>query len=156
MKKDDLKRLVPLFIFAMLFVMFVLTGCGSKSPLDWWLTKKILPPAMLKGSVKQVTPVVITTTSCPALYLNTPYQCQFNATGGTPPYTWQITITGLPGLTANSAGLVSGTVPACSGSVTLNCISLPNPPAVPQGLQFQLADGRTIPITVLPGPKKGR
>ena len=60
-------------------------------------------------------PLVIGTTSLPAGTVGVPYSQPLSATGGTPPYTWQLTGGSLPpGLTLASSGNVSGTPTAAS------------------------------------------
>jgi hypothetical protein len=63
------------------------------------------------------TGLAITTTSpLPAGSTGTPYSVQFQATAGTPPYTWSLATGALPGgLTLDSAGNLTGT-PTASGS----------------------------------------
>ena len=65
----------------------------------------------------QVTPLTITTTSLPNGTLNVSYAATLAASGGTPPYTWSISIGSLPvGLTLNtSTGGISGT-PTTAGT----------------------------------------
>lgn len=88
--------------------------------------------------------LTVTTSSCPMLTLGQAYQCQLSATGGTPPYHWSSTTAPLPGLTFSDGGLLSGTVIACSATVTINCVQFSNPP---QQLQILLA-GKAITIPV--------
>ena len=95
-------------------------------------------------------PLVVTTTSCPELTLNVAYQCQFQATGGTPPYHWTVIWnTGyLPGLTMSDSGLLSGTVMQCSNNVPTNCV-----PPPPSGAKVVI-DGVTVPVKAAPIPKQ--
>ena len=93
------------------------------------------------------SPLVVTTTSCPVLTLGVPWQCQFNATGGTPPYHWTVIWNSgyLPGLTMNdSTGLLSGTVMQCSNNYPTNCLQQP-----PFGANVTI-DGVTVPLLAAP------
>jgi uncharacterized repeat protein (TIGR01451 family) len=71
------------------------------------------------ASITVQAPLAITTTSLPSGTVGVAYTTTtLNATGGTTPYTW--TVTGLPaGLTATTAGVISGT-PTASGTFTVN------------------------------------
>jgi hypothetical protein len=54
-------------------------------------------------------PMVISTTGVPAASLNNPYAAALATTGGTAPYTWQVTSGTLPsGIVMSSAGYLSG------------------------------------------------
>lgn len=96
-------------------------------------------------------PLQITTASCPTIVTGQPYQCQFTATGGTPPYHWSI-YQGVapPGLTFSDDGLLSGTVYVCSDAHPINCFIIP-----PQQLQMIMA-GRTVTIPVETKKKHGK
>jgi hypothetical protein len=57
-------------------------------------------------------PLMITTTTLPIAALNQPYECQLEATGGNPGYTWSMSLGSLNlpgGLNLSSSGLLSGT-----------------------------------------------
>jgi hypothetical protein len=84
----------------------------------------------------------ITSGPCPTIVTGKPYQCQFTATGGTPPYHWSVAEGILPpGLFLSDSGLLSGTVYACDQTHTMNCF------ITPATLQMILA-GRTVTIPV--------
>lgn len=102
----------------------------------------------LASSVHAQAPFVVTTTSCPTLYIGVPYQCQFQATGGVPPYHWRVQwLEGaLPGLSMSDSGLLSGTVVLCSDSQPTNCLQ-----EAPSNLKLTI-DG--VPIQVKPAPEK--
>lgn len=106
---------------------------------------------LLASGARAQSPLVITTTTCPTLTLNVAWQCQFTATGGTPPYHWSILQWNsgyLPGLTMSDSGLLSGTVMQCSNNVPTNCV-----PPPPSGAQVVI-DGVTIPVKAAPIPKQ--
>jgi len=69
-----------------------------------------------------VAPPLLTITTAsplPPIGINTAYTQTFSATGGTPPYTWLITVGTIPGLTLNAAtGTLSG-APTAPGTYTL-------------------------------------
>ena len=63
-------------------------------------------------------PLTITSSSLPAGTVGAAYSQALAATGGTPPYTWQLTGGSLPGgVTLASSGIISGT-PSAAGSFT--------------------------------------
>ncbi len=67
-------------------------------------------------------PLAIATTSLPAGTVGTPYSQNLTATGGTPPYTWQLTGSTLSvGLTLSTSGTFSGT-PVTAGSFTYQVV----------------------------------
>ncbi len=84
------------------------------------------------GSVFEITPLVITTTSLPSGTLNGPYSATLSATGGIPPYTWSIITGSLPaGLTLNAgSGVISGTpTTAGTSNFTVQVSDSESPPA---------------------------
>lgn len=90
----------------------------------------------------------ITTTVCPTMVIGVPYQCQIQATGGTPPYHFSVSAGELPaGLTLSDSGLISGTIVACTATLKTNCF-----PYAPKSLQIMLA-GNKIQIPVRGGKK---
>lgn len=70
---------------------------------------------LIVGAPLQITP------SLPNGNLNVPYSATLQATGGTQPYTWQLSNSAPPGLTVASNGVVSGT-PTQAGTFTLNLL----------------------------------
>jgi hypothetical protein len=90
-------------------------------------------------------PLVITTTSLPAVTAGTAYSQQLRTTGGTGPYTWTLASGTLPaGLTLTANGLLSGT-PATPGtySVTMTAADGQSPA---QTVQQQL----TLTVSAAP------
>lgn len=60
-------------------------------------------------TVSPIPALVITTSSLPNTLTGTPYSKTLAATGGTPPYSWKITLGALPaGITLSSSGKISG------------------------------------------------
>ena len=67
-------------------------------------------------SITVTTPLSITSSTLPAATIGSAYSQQLAASGGSPPYQWSLSAGSLPqGLTANAAGVISGT-PAAPGS----------------------------------------
>ena len=96
-------------------------------------------------------PLQITSAQCPTIVTGQPYQCQFTATGGTPPYHWSIAGgVAPPGLSLSDSGMLSGTVYTCSDNHPLNCFIIP-----PQSIQMILAGGASVTIPV-ETPKKAK
>ena len=84
------------------------------------------------GSVFEITPLVITTSSLPAGSVNSPYSATLSATGGQLPYTWSVIAGSLPaGLTLNaSSGVISGTpTTAGTSNFTVQVSDSESPPA---------------------------
>ena len=84
------------------------------------------------GTVFEITPLLITTTSLPSGTVNSPYSATLSATGGLPPYTWSIIKGSLPaGLTLNpSSGVISGTpTTAGTSNFTVQVSDSESPPA---------------------------
>jgi len=75
--------------------------------------------AQLVNGFSYFSPVTIVTTSCPNGTVGVPYQCQLQATGGVPPYTWSLATGALPpGLSLSTSGLIAGT-PTLAGTFSL-------------------------------------
>jgi hypothetical protein len=66
-----------------------------------------------------IPPTITTTSPLPDAIVGEPYSYQLAATGGTPPYTWQVTSGNLTGygLALSATGLISGTVPTMMGGM---------------------------------------
>lgn len=66
--------------------------------------------------------LVISTTSLPTGTVGTPYSQTVNATGGTPPYTWTLTLGALPaGIALDSAtGRINGTPASAANAIALS------------------------------------
>lgn len=97
MKRRKLALLAVAFGLAVL-----LSGCGSSSqaPRD--------------------PPLVVTTSTLPQGVINVAYNATLNATGGGPPYAWNVASGNLPpGLSLSRAGVLSGT-PSAAGSFAFN------------------------------------
>ena len=79
-----------------------------------------------------ISPLNITTTSLPSATLNFQYSATLGASGGVPPYTWNVTVGSLPpGLNLDPAsGLISGT-PTVTGTYpfTVQVADSQSPPA---------------------------
>lgn len=74
--------------------------------------------ANLGLTVAALTPVTVTTTTLPTGTTGTLYGANLSASGGVPPYSWQIAIGSLPaGLTLSAGGTISGT-PTSAGTST--------------------------------------
>jgi hypothetical protein len=68
------------------------------------------------ASQPNVTPIAITTSSLPSGVVGTVYNARLTASGGTPPYVWNLVEGTLPsGLTLSSTGYVTGT-PSAAGT----------------------------------------
>jgi putative Ig domain-containing protein len=117
----------------------LLSGCGSSSP----------PPP----------PIEITTQSpLPSGRVNTLYSDSLNATGGVPPYVWNV-VSGTvpPGLSLSATGMLSGT-PSTAGS--FNFSAAVTDAAHPAGmsnvaLSITIADPLQITTTSLPNGSPG-
>lgn len=83
-----------------------------------YLMMLVLAVSLLK-SCNQPTPLTITTTTAPVAVLDASYSLALTATGGTPPYSWDVTQGFLPaGLGLDSqTGVISG-VPNALGSAS--------------------------------------
>ncbi len=103
------RNILGAFLF-FLVVLFAFNGCSDTDNVS-----NPEPPA-------PPPPLVITTGTPLTGTFGIPFSRQLNAGGGTPPYTWSIDGTPppppAPGLTLNSAGLISGT-PNAPGTFTL-------------------------------------
>jgi hypothetical protein len=66
---------------------------------------------MVKVIQPQQPPISIVPLTCPAGFVSVPYECDLQALGGVPPYTWRISAGSLPeGISLNPAtGVISGT-----------------------------------------------
>jgi N-acetylneuraminic acid mutarotase len=87
-----------------------------------------------------VTPITITTASLPGGTLNQAYSAQLQASGGTTPYSWQVTAGSVPpGLTLNAAtGSISGT-PTAQGNYSFTItVTGSGSPAQTTSKQFTL------------------
>ncbi len=87
---------------------------------------------------------IATVSPLPAGQLGAPYSAQFNATGGTPPFTW--TATGVPaGLIFSNAGLLSGT-PTASGTFTI-AVTVTDSARISASGNFSLTVGTNLAIS---------
>ena len=70
-------------------------------------------------SIRIDNPLVITTTTLPAMAVSAPYSASLIASGGSGVQTWSLASGSLPtGLVLSSVGLISGTTPATGGTFT--------------------------------------
>jgi Putative Ig domain len=90
-------RFAALVLVAIAFAVLPV-GCGgggsSTSPP---------PPPPPPAALTITTPSVL-----PPAVQGSPYSAAFNATGGSPPYTWSTQLLGIPGMTLTSDGVLSG------------------------------------------------
>jgi hypothetical protein len=90
--------------------------------------------------------VTVATTALPHGAVGVTYNAQLAASGGLPPYTWQITAGALPtGLSMSDSGAITGTPtgPAGSASITFLVIDSLNPAGT---------DSKTLTLTIDRGP----
>jgi len=67
------------------------------------------PPSKPSTSAEPTAPFSILTKTLPNAHVKVRYSQQLDATGGCPPYSWQMTGGSLPpGLTLSSSGVISG------------------------------------------------
>ena len=100
--------------------------------------------------------LTITTSSLPAGTLGQPYQAQFTASGGRPPYTWTLTSGSLPtGLTLSSGGALSG-IPTAAGTFTFT-VQVKDQLSNTAGHNFSItiSSGLAITTTQLPDGTQG-
>src|SRR5713101_3823807 len=89
----------------------LLPSAASSAPAMWEFFNTT-------GGGTTPAPLAIATTSVPSGTVGQAYSTQLNATGGTSPYTWSVSLGSLPaGLTLSAAGVISGT-PTTAGSST--------------------------------------
>ena len=104
-----------------------------------------------------VTELAVTTTSLPRGTVGTDYSQTLTASGGTPPYTWTITVGALPaGLSLNKAtGVISG-IPATSGTwnFTVKVTDSANP-AVTATQALSITTELVVTTASLPGGTVG-
>jgi acid phosphatase len=87
----------------------LLPSAASSAPAMWEFFNTT-------GGGTTPAPLAIATTSVPNGTVGQGYSTQLNATGGTSPYTWSISLGSLPaGLTLSAAGVIGGT-PTTAGS----------------------------------------
>jgi hypothetical protein len=96
----------------------------------------------------------ILNSSLPLAIVNRPYTCALAASGSATPFTW--TVTGLPaGLTANSAGVISGT-PTAAGTFTIDVsVTDSSDQTDHTSLTLTVAGVLTITTTSLPAASVG-
>jgi len=106
------------------FLVALLSGCGGSSN-------------------PQAAPLQITTKSpLPPGRVDTSYTTTLNATGGFPPYSWSASGMVPPGLSLNSAGILSGT-PSTAGVFVLNAVVTDQ--TAPSGMS-----NASLSITIVP------
>jgi Putative Ig domain len=106
-----MKRKLALLTIAFCLAV-LLSGCGSsQAPHD--------------------PPLVVTTSTVPQGVINVPYSVTLSATGGAPPYAWNVASGSVPpGLTLNRAGVLSGTpTDAGTSSFKVQASDSETPPA---------------------------
>jgi len=102
-------------------------------------------------SAAPVSPVISTTSPLPASTINRPYSLTFAASGGTTPYTWDVSTGTLPaGISMSSAGVLAGT-PSASGAFSFTVRVTPaSGPAGTQAVSLVINPALAITTTTLP------
>lgn len=110
----------------------LLSGCGGGSP----------------SPVPHDPPLVVTTTTLPQGIANSPYSATLSASGGVPPFAWNVSSGNPPpGLTLNRAGILSGT-PTATGDFgfAVAVADSEQPPSVANG-NISIRIGSALQIT---------
>ena len=99
--------------------------------------------------------VTLETSSLPDALIGSPYAQSLQATGGTPPYMWYVTVGALPdGITLDAnSGTLSG-MPSAAGSFTFTLRAVDNVYAFADG-QFQITTAAGLIITTAPALPPG-
>ncbi len=126
-----------LFLACGVFLAALLSGCGGSSTPT--------PPS---------SPLSVSTSTLPQAVINVPYNVTLSATGGTPPYAWNVASGTLnPGISLSRAGVISGT-PTATGSsgFTVAVSDSEQPPSVANA-QFSISVNAALQVTTtsLPG-----
>ena len=138
-----------------------LTGTPTAAG-DFTFTVAVSDAASQSGSAPltlrvNAPPPTITTPNLPAARIGEPYSQALSGTGGTPPYSWSVTVGALPaGLTLSSGGQIAGT-PTTVGdfSFTVRLADSANQSAT-RALNISVAGAPiTISTTDLPGGRVG-
>ena len=134
-----------------------ITGTPSAAAAKLALTFKVADagvPAQTQSVIITLTiapaPVVIQTTSLPFATFGIPYSATLAASGGTPPFSWEVASGALPaGLSLNSStGLISGTPSAQAATPALTFeVEDSSSPVQTQSVKLTLSAG---PLLVLP------
>ena len=101
--------------------------------------------------IVQASPVISTASPLPASTINRPYSRTFAASGGTTPYTWDVSTGTLPaGISMSSAGVLAGT-PSASGAFSFTVRVTPaSGPAGTQAVSLVINPALAITTTTLP------
>jgi hypothetical protein len=100
-------------------------------------------------------PLQITTLTTNDAVTNAPYSTQFDATGGTPPYQWNVNTPS--GFAVSNTGLVTGTfTTAGTDTISITVSDSANPAQrITRRFGVRIADPLTITTTSLPGGTQG-
>lgn len=137
-------------------VTVTVTDSSPTPQKDWTIPLALV----INASPAATASLMIAFTSLPDGTQNTPYVATtLQATGGTPPYQWSVTSGLPPGLSLNSAGLLTGT-PTAAGNyimaVAVTDSSLPKLPAVSTTYTITIGSPNvTITTAALPDGVQG-
>jgi hypothetical protein len=123
----------PSFLAIGIFLAALLSACGGSTPTP--------PPP-------PSSPLSVSTTTLPQAVINVPYTATLSATGGTPPYAWNVASGTLnPGLSVNRAGVVSGTPTTTGGSSFTVAVSDSEQPPSVANAQLSILVNPTLQVT---------
>lgn len=108
--------------------------------------------------VNVVSPVSVTQSTLATARVNSSYTEALNASGGIPPYTWQLSGSNLPGgLSLSSAGEISGVITSTPGQFTFTVVVTDSTRATASAtLSITVISGLAITTSTLPAGQAGR